>query len=89
MRLSKFLERSESNLVEILILNSERSQLKRMMPEERAKYLAGELTLTDAIKIRARGHPLSDGPRWAPPASAQVVNPQASDAEGGAQKGAA
>jgi hypothetical protein len=55
VRLSKFLERSESNLVEILILNSERAQLKRMTPEERAKYFAGKLTFTDAIKIRLAG----------------------------------
>jgi hypothetical protein len=90
VRLSKFLERSESNLVEILILNSERAQLKRMTPEERAKYLAGELTFTDAIKIRARWHPPSNGTPWPPPpASAQVVNLKAPDAQCGAQKGAA
>jgi hypothetical protein len=90
-RLSKFLKRSESNLVEILILNSERTQLERMTPEERAKYLAGKLTFADAVEIEARWRPPSNGTGSlpSPVPNAQVVNPKAPDAQCWTHKGAA
>jgi hypothetical protein len=90
-RISKLLDRSQSNLLERLILTWEALWLQQMTAAERTKYLAGELTFTDAVEIGTRWHPPSNGTGWLPPPppNAQVVNPKASDAQCGTQNGAA
>ena len=50
-RISKLLDRSQSNLLERLILTWEALWLQQMTAAERIKYLAGELTFTDAVEI--------------------------------------
>jgi hypothetical protein len=90
-RISKLLDRSQSNLLEQMILTWEALWLQQMTAAERTKYLAGELSFTDAVEIGVRRHPPSNGIDWLMPLAfnALVTSSKIPDVGRGKEKGAA
>jgi hypothetical protein len=88
-RISRLLDRSQSSLLEQMVLTWEALWLQHMTATERTKYLAGELSITEAVEIGVRRHPPSNGIDWLTPLAFNTLINSSFELGRGEEKGAA